>query len=67
MGLAAYTRLLGLGPVQLYGAQGNHFDRHVVTQRLAGAMRAWDGGVVPTGPRHPALGEIETGYQELRR
>eukprot|EP00974_Lingulodinium_polyedra_P111112 10745919-Lingulodinium_polyedra.AAC.1 len=30
-------------------------------------MRAWDGGVVPAGPRHPTLEEIENGYQELRR
>eukprot|EP00974_Lingulodinium_polyedra_P112372 10870899-Lingulodinium_polyedra.AAC.1 len=67
MGLAAYTHLLGLGSVQLYDAQGNHFDRHVVAQRLAGAMRAWGGGVAPIGPRHPTLGEIENGYQELRR
>eukprot|EP00974_Lingulodinium_polyedra_P056802 5465084-Lingulodinium_polyedra.AAC.1 len=67
MGAAAYTRLLGLGPVQLYDAQGNHFDRHVVTQRLAGALRAWDGGVIPAQPRRPTLGGIENGYQELRR
>eukprot|EP00974_Lingulodinium_polyedra_P046221 4428880-Lingulodinium_polyedra.AAC.1 len=67
MGLAAYTRLLSLGPAQLYDAQGNHFDRYIVTQRLAGAVQAWGGGAALASPRYPSLAEIETGYQELRR
>eukprot|EP00974_Lingulodinium_polyedra_P057839 5569410-Lingulodinium_polyedra.AAC.1 len=67
MGLEAYTHLLGLGPVQLYDAQGNHFDKYIVIQRLASAMQAWLGGALPGGAGHPSLAEIEAGYQELRR
>eukprot|EP00974_Lingulodinium_polyedra_P111859 10820865-Lingulodinium_polyedra.AAC.1 len=46
---------------------GNHFDRSIVIQRLAGAVQAWLGGTLPGRAGHPSLAEIEAGYQELRR
>eukprot|EP00974_Lingulodinium_polyedra_P105969 10258595-Lingulodinium_polyedra.AAC.1 len=62
MGAAAYLQALQLNDEALYDAQGNHCDRAVVSQRLAGAIRVWLAGCELAKPKYPTLRELERNY-----
>eukprot|EP00974_Lingulodinium_polyedra_P100106 9697313-Lingulodinium_polyedra.AAC.1 len=49
-GAAAYWHSLDLEPLELYNAQGNHFDRHCVTLRLHAPLANWARGALLTQP-----------------
>eukprot|EP00974_Lingulodinium_polyedra_P020355 1967933-Lingulodinium_polyedra.AAC.1 len=66
MGATAYLDMLRLEMVHRYDAQGNHFDRGVLTQRLYGALDAWMARALPASGAYPTVRVIEQGYQELR-
>eukprot|EP00974_Lingulodinium_polyedra_P115289 11154674-Lingulodinium_polyedra.AAC.1 len=57
--------MLRPGPVRRYDAQGNHFDRSILTQRLNGALEAWMARALPAAGAYPTLRAIAQGDQEL--
>ena len=65
-GSAHYLGSLGLGPRELYDAQGNHLDRHVIPYRVSRPIVRWVRGGDVLGHGYPTVAEIEDGYQRLR-
>eukprot|EP00974_Lingulodinium_polyedra_P002765 259161-Lingulodinium_polyedra.AAC.1 len=59
-GAAAYWHSLDLETLELYKAQGNHFDRHCITMRFHAPLASWARGALLTQPQCPALHSLET-------